>query len=134
MWTIMFQIVVAIVIIILTYTSIIHKLLIARLISDKLYKNFGLALLGFAVYVNITASMLMGMESSTTLSIVNSGKRPMAEVNDLFYSLTHTLNLQTGYLLAAIVFYLLTILLYRSILKDIEIDTNKPKYRWGSIN
>lgn len=131
MLSIYFQIFIIIGIVILTYTTVIHRLLISRQMSDKLYKNLCLAVLGFGVYVSSVASFIMGLECNTMMSMLKSGNLSLEEANKMFYTFISYQNQQTACMLAAIAFYALTLLLIKSIFRDIQIDFNKPKYRWS---
>ncbi|MGB7606752.1 MAG: hypothetical protein WBL93_14875, partial [Lutisporaceae bacterium] len=125
------QLFVIIGIVIFTYTTVIHKLLISRQLSDKLYKNLCLAALGVGVYVSSTASFIMGLDCNTMMSMLKTSNLSLEEANKMFYTFINYQNQQTAYMLAAITFYALTLLLIKSIFRDIQIDFNKPKYRWN---
>jgi len=133
MLSISFQLFIIIGIVILTYTTVIHRLLISRKFSDKYYKNLGLAALGVGVGVTSISSFIMGLECNTIISMLKVKDLPLEEANELFYTFINYQNQQTVCMLAAIGFYALTLLLIKSIYKDIEIDFNKPKYRWSNI-
>lgn len=128
-----FNIIIAIGIMILTYVTVIHKLLISRQMSDKLYKNFGLAILAFCVYVSCTLAMVKGLECIGKLGVLEAQKMSLEQANEMYIKLINSLNQMTTGLIAGIVFYVLTLLLVKSILKDIEKDFDKPKYRWGKL-
>ena len=134
MITVTFNIMLALGLMGLTYVTTVHKLLISRQMSDKLYKNFGFAILGFGVYVNCTAVIITSIEANWLIDNIRAGELEIQKLSDMANNLITNLNRLTGYLIAATAFYVLTLLLVKSILKDIEIETNKPKYRWGSIN
>ncbi len=133
MLSISFQLFIIIGIVILTYTTVIHRLLISRKFSDKYYKNLGLAALGVGVGVTSISSFIMGLECNTIISMLKAKDLPLEEANELFYTFINYQNQQTVCMFAAIGFYALTLLLIKSIYKDIEIDFNKPKYRWSNI-
>ncbi|MDF2520132.1 MAG: hypothetical protein K0R84_760 [Clostridia bacterium] len=133
MITVAFQIFLLIGIVALTYVTVIHKLLISRQFSDKYYKNFGLAILGFAVSASAIVSFWSGLESRTLLLVIKSEEQTLEEAGKLFNNLLMTQNRQSLYLIACIVLYGLMLLLLKSIYKDIKKDFDKPKYRWNKI-
>lgn len=81
MLSIYFQIFIIIGIVVLTYTTVIHRLLISRQMSDRLYKNLCLAVFGFGVYVSSVASFIMGLECNTMMSILKAGNLSLEEAN-----------------------------------------------------
>ncbi len=72
MLSISFQLFIIIGIVILTYTTVIHRLLISRKFSDKYYKNLGLAALGVGVGVTSISSFIMGLECNTIISMLKA--------------------------------------------------------------
>jgi hypothetical protein len=130
MITVVLNILIAVAVIILTYSTVIHKLLISRQMSDKYYKNFGLGILGFAVYINCTIVIISSMDCNWMISTLKSGDIPLEEVSDMANNLINSLNQMSAGVIASIVFYALTLLLLKSIEKDIQKDFAKPKYRW----
>lgn len=134
MITVVFQTFLAVAVAILTSITVIHRLLISRQMSDKLYKNIGLALLCVAVGINSIAAIVMGTVYYKTLIIIKSGTRGIEETYRQLNNLIGYMNQQTECVIACIVFYGLLLLLVKSILKDIEIDFKKDKYRWSSTN
>jgi NhaP-type Na+/H+ or K+/H+ antiporter len=134
MITVDFQIILAIGIMILAYVTVIHRLLISRQMSDKLYKNFGLGILVTAVYVSCTSGMFMGFDCIAKLGLLQDGKMTLEQANEMYGKLIKSLNEMTTGLIVGIVFYMLTLLLVKSILRDIEKDFDKPKYRWGKLD
>lgn len=134
MITITFNVIVAIGIMILTYITVVHKLFISKQMSDKYYKNFGLGILTFVVYVHCAVVLFAGIDCSWIINNLKAGVLNTEELVDLANKLVVNLDYMTGYLIACIAFYMLTLLLLKSIQKDIQKDFDKPKYRWGSIN
>jgi hypothetical protein len=132
--TVIFNIILALGIMILTYVTAVHKLLISRQMSDKFYKNFAFAILAFGVYVNCTAVILTATNINWMIDNIRARELSFERLNDMANNLITNINRVTGYHITAIAFYLLTLLLIKSILKDIEKETNKPKYRWGKLN
>jgi hypothetical protein len=134
MITVDFQIILAIGIMILAYATVIHRLLISRQMSDKLYKNFGLGILVTAVYVSCTSAMFKGFACIAKLSLLQVGDLSLEQANEMYGKLIISLNEMTTGLIVGIGFYMLTLLLVKSILKDIKKDFDKPKYRWGKLD
>jgi hypothetical protein len=102
--------------------------------SDKLYKNLGLGFLITAVYVNCTAAMFMGFDCIAKVSLLKAGKMTMEQANEMYSNLIINLNQMAVYLIVGIAFYVVTLLLIKSINRDIQKDFNKPKYRWGKLD
>lgn len=134
MITVDFQIILAMGIMVLAYVIVIHRLLISRQMSDKLYKNFGLGILVTAVYVSCTSAMFMGFDCIAKISLLQDGNMTLEQANEMYGKLINSLNEMTTGLIVGIGFYMLTLLLVKSILKDIEKDFDKPKYRWGKLD
>lgn len=134
MITITFHVIMALGIMGLTYVTVIHKLLISKQMSDKYYKNFALGILAFAVYVNCGGVFYAGIDCSWMLNNLRAGEMELQKLLDLANNLIVNMEYMTGYLFACIACYVLTLLLLKSIQKDIQKDFDKPKYRWGSIN
>lgn len=134
MITVVFQAILAAVIMILCYKTVLYRLFIAQKMSDKLYKNFGLAFLCLIVYISCTATMILGYECDWKMDAINSGELELLKAYEAYAEFISSLNSMTINLVIGIVFYGLTLLLVKNILKDIEIEFSKPKQRWGSIN
>lgn len=134
MITVVFQTLLAIAAVILVYITVIHRMLISRQMSDKLYKNFGLALLSIAVCVSCVAAADIGLMYINTSIMIRTESLPLEEINKQLHILMDYMNQQTGLVIACIVFYVLLLLLVKSINKDIEKDFKKDKYRWSSVN
>jgi hypothetical protein len=128
-----FNIIIAIGIMVLAYVTVIHRLLISRQMSDKLYKNLGLGILITAVCVSCISAMFMGFDCIAKLGLLKVGKMTIEQANEMYSNLIINLNQMAGFLIGGIAFYVLTLLLVKSINRDIQKDFNKPKYRWGKL-
>jgi hypothetical protein len=78
--------------------------------------------------------MVKGFECIGKLGVLRAQDLPLEQVNGMYSELINSLNQMTAGLIVGIFFYLLTLLLVKSILKDIEKDFDKPKYRWGKLD
>jgi hypothetical protein len=130
MLTVTFSILLAMGIMVIAYTTVIHRLLISKQMSDKYYKNFGLGILVFVVYITCAEVLFIGLDCNWMMLTIKANELKPEELVDLANKLVVNLNYMTGFLMAAIVTYLLMLLLVKSILKDIDVEFNKPKYRW----
>lgn len=129
-----FHIMLALGIIGLTAVMLIHRLLISRQMSEKLYKNFGFALLGVGALASCAGVVETYVENNYMIDRIRAGDLDLEKLNKMANDLITNLNSMTLYLIAAIAFYALALLVVKSIAKDIEKDANKPKYRWNKVD
>lgn len=121
-------------IMITTAGMVIHRLLISGQLSDKLYKNFGFAILGSGAFVSCAGVLETYIENNWMIERIRARDLSFEKLNDMANDFITNLNAMTLYLIAAIVFYILALLVVKSIIKDIEKDASKPKYRWSKLD
>lgn len=133
MLTVTFLMVLAAALLIACFVTVIHRIFISLKMSDKYYKNLGLALLCLMVYVSGVLSIYAGILCDRQLIELDAKGITFEKVSELSSEFIRYLDIMTIGLLSAAAFYLLTLLLVRSILKDIDKELKKPKMRWGKL-
>jgi hypothetical protein len=84
--------------------------------------------------VNCAGVIQTAIENNWMIQNIRAGKLSFEKFIEMTNDLLTNMNLMNIYFVAGIVFYVLTLLLIKSISKDIEKDTNKPKYRWTKLD
>lgn len=136
MFVIPFLMTIAFFMLVAIYVTIIKRLFISRIFSEKLSINILIVLFCFINFICYMYVMLVGFISLDLLDALKlHNKAPLDVIKNMQY-LLDSINSMSIFLSIGIVFYLATILLIKQIKKDIDKEINKPKglWDWSKIN
>ncbi len=128
-----FFMVVAAILIALSFKAIIHTLLISKSMSDKPHKNVGLIMLFLGAAVFGTAVIVLGIYCSWYLSTLQQKTVLACEMEDRIADLLKNLDLMTYCTAITAALYGAIRLLVKNIEKDVEVQHEKPMERWGPL-
>lgn len=129
-----FFIIVALVLMLLSFKSVIYTLLISKAMSEKLYKNFGLALLCFGATVFGSSVLIWGMDCTWYLETLKQKTVLACAMEAHIENLLRNLDYMTIGTVMTVAFYVSIRLLIKNIEKDVKLQKEQSIARWGPLS